>query len=200
MISTELPQKECTPQWSANLILIDADYLDSVAIDLIVNFERMIGRRIPQADLCHWLNCIALDGGLRQGKNDIQVVFLHGKEKKQLLHFIPSNFETDLNGKAFTDAIGEFTLQSFPVEKVISTADFFIQSLEAAIESQDVKNIMVIADMDTYGERVKSTAVKAENKEVMLFSMQPLSGRGFLQEILGYSLMSALGIRSEELR
>ncbi|MFR1987563.1 MAG: DUF6621 family protein [Prevotellamassilia sp.] len=52
-------------QWAPSVILVDADYLDRVAFDLTVNFERMIGRRIPQADLCHWIDCIALDGGLR---------------------------------------------------------------------------------------------------------------------------------------
>ena len=34
-------------------MLVDADYLDDTAFDLIVNFERMLGRRIEQGDLCH---------------------------------------------------------------------------------------------------------------------------------------------------
>ena len=38
-------------KWSANVVLADADYVDTVAFNLIVNFERMIGRRIPQADI-----------------------------------------------------------------------------------------------------------------------------------------------------
>ena len=38
-------------KWSENVIIADADYVGNVAFDLIVNFERMIGRRIPPADL-----------------------------------------------------------------------------------------------------------------------------------------------------
>ena len=53
--------------WSENVIVVDADYVDNVAFNLIVNFERIIGRRIPQADLARWLDCIALDGGVRNG-------------------------------------------------------------------------------------------------------------------------------------
>ena len=34
---------------SPNVILADADYIDKVAFDLSVNFERMLGRRIPPA-------------------------------------------------------------------------------------------------------------------------------------------------------
>ena len=37
-------------KWKEHVILVDADYVDRVAFDLTVNFERMIGRRIPQAD------------------------------------------------------------------------------------------------------------------------------------------------------
>ena len=185
--------------WSPNLILIDADYIDYVAFDFIVNFERMLGRRIPEADLCHWLNCIALDGGIRQGDNEIQAVFIHSKEKAKLNHFVPAGFETDLNGKAFKDNIGEFALLSYPVEKVVSAADFFVESLETALKAKEVERILVVGDMDAYGDRVKNAVIKAEGKDITLFSMQPLTGRGFAQEILGYSLMSALGIRSDEL-
>jgi hypothetical protein len=38
-----------------------------------------------------------------------------------------------------------------------------------------------------------------ENKRVTIFTMQPVQGGNFRQEILGYSLMSALGISSTEL-
>ena len=70
-------------KWSENVVLVDADYVDSVAFNLIVNFERMIGRRIPQADIAKWLDCIALDGGIRDGENEIHVILIHQKDKKQ---------------------------------------------------------------------------------------------------------------------
>ena len=59
-------------QWSRNVILVDGDYVDSVAFDLTVNFERMLGRRINKADTARWIDCIALDGrwGVRlNGRN-----------------------------------------------------------------------------------------------------------------------------------
>jgi hypothetical protein len=42
--------------------------------------------------------------------------------------------------------------------------------------------------------------VDDEEKRVTLFAMQPLTGGNYRQEILGYSLMAALGIRSEEIK
>ena len=85
--------------WSENVILVDADYIDKVAFDLIVNFERMIGRRIPKADMARWLDCVALDGGLREGDNSVQVVMIH--DRPALDNFAPGNFDDELDGKPF---------------------------------------------------------------------------------------------------
>lgn len=190
-----------TPQtkWAPAVILVDADYLDTVAFDLIVNFERMIGRRIPQADLCHWLNCVALDGGLRPGKNEVQVHFLHSKEKEALQHFLPSQFEADLNGLPFEDNLGRFEMFAFPVEEVVTMDDFFVQSLTMLADAKEINQLMVIGDMNAYGDRIKKICAQTDGKDITLFAMEPIMGRGFRQEILGYSLMSALGIQAGEL-
>lgn len=187
------------PQWSPAVVLVDADYADAVAFDLIVNFERILGRRVPQADLSHWLDCIALDGGLRPGDNAVQAVFLHSAENESLKNFVPGRYADELDGKAFKDNLGEFTLHAFPVEEVVSKADFYIESLSVLLASPEVKQLMVVADMGAYGEAVKRACASARDKDITLFAMEPLAGRGFSQELLGYSLMSALGIKGEEL-
>ena len=71
-------------------MVVDADYIDKVAFDLIVNFERMIERRIPQADMARWIDCIGLDGGLREGEHQTQVILIHGKNRDRLDNFKPS--------------------------------------------------------------------------------------------------------------
>ena len=78
-------------KWSENVIIADADYVDQVAFDLIVNFERMIGRRIPQADMARWIDCVALDGGLREGSQETQVVLIHSKKRTAMDNFSPSD-------------------------------------------------------------------------------------------------------------
>jgi len=199
-----MSQNSFTP----SVILVDADYLDKVAFDLIVYFERMIGRRIPKGDLCHWLNCIALDGGLRPGENNVQAHFLYSKEKESFDNFKMTvfsdekevlSFEKDLNGQLFQDNLGKFGLFAFPVEEIVSKADFFLQSFAMLAESEDVKNLMVVADMEGYGKEVTRMCAEKHVADVTLFTMEPVAGRGFGQEKLGYSIMSALGIRSDEL-
>lgn len=74
-------------KWSENVIVADADYVDKVAFDLTVNFERMIGRRIPPADMSQWAVCVALDGGLRPGKHETQVVLIHDRKNPKMENF-----------------------------------------------------------------------------------------------------------------
>lgn len=186
---------------SKNIILVDASYIDKVAFDLTVNFERMLMRRIPKADLAHWLDCVALDGGLTTGENEIQVIFIHDKTSKALDNFAPATFETEIHGKAFKDNLGEFSMLAYPVEKNITTKEFFfLDTLTVLLDSEKVEKVMVIADMEEYGSAVRNELKKNKDKSVTVFAMEPQMGTGFSQQILGYSIMSALGIRGDELR
>lgn len=189
-------------KWCENVILVDADYVDRVAFDLTVNFERMIGRRIPKADMARWIDCVALDGGLREGNHETQVVFLHAQNRTQMDNFTPGIYADELDGKAFKDTLGEFQLSALPVEDSMTTAsDFFIESLRVLCNSKDVKRVMVIPDADNIYDRVRETLRRVdEEKRVTVFAMQPMAGGNFRQEILGYSLMQALGIRADEIR
>ena len=190
-------------KWSENVILIDADYVDKVAFNLIVNFERMLNRPIPKAGMALWADCVSLDGGLREGDNQTQVVLIHSKGKQQMDNFEPSNFATDLSGKAFKDHLGEFIFDAYPVEEdLVSQGDFFIDALQMITAQKEVKRAMVIpnAEDDYIYNKVRETLRKVDDtKRITVFAMQPMPGGNFRQEILGYSLMAALGIKSDEI-
>ena len=193
-------------QWSRNIILIDGDYVDSVAFNLIVNFERMLGRRIPKADLARWIDCIALDGGMREGRDsegETQVIFIHSKDRKTLENFQPGSYEDELNAKAFKDTLGEFVISSYPVEELVKHDDFFLDILKTVVNHKDVHRVMAIPNTEHAplwdALRHELLDIDDEEKRVTLFAMQPMSGGNFKQEILGYSLMNAMGIRGNEL-
>lgn len=186
---------------SPNVILVDAEYVDSVAFNLTVNFERMLERRIPKADLAHWLDCVALDGGIEPGNNEIQVLFLHEKKGERhsfLENFNPSDLEAEINGKAFKDTIGEFAMEAYPVTSgMTNKRDFFLETMQVILNHEPVENIMLLPNIEEYGHAV-TAELKKNKKNVTVFSMSPIMGTGFNQQILGYSLMSAMGIRGEE--
>ena len=194
-------------QWSRNVILVDGDYVDSVAFDLTVNFERILGRRINKADTARCIDCIALDGGMREGRDsngETQVIFIHSKDKQQLDNFNPGSYENNLNAMAFKDSLGEFIISSYPVEEVVKHDDFFLDILKTVVNHKDVHRVMAIpnAEHPALWDALRHALrdIDDEEKRVTLFAMQPMDGGNFKQEILGFSLMNALGIRGDELK
>ena len=188
-------------RWSENVILVDADYVDKVAFNLIVNFERMLGRRIPQADIARWIDCIALDGGVRDGEHETQVVLLHSTVKSQMENFNPGKFEA-LSGKAFKDNLGEFLLNAYPIEDIVGSEQQFCDTLQLVCSQKDVKRVIVIPDSEQEHiyNKVRATLKQVDDeKRITLLAMQPMAHWNFRQEILGYSLLAALGISSEEI-
>ena len=190
-------------KWCENVILVDADYVDKVAFDLIVNFERILGRRIPQGDMARWLECVALDGGLRPQTSDtihqtsIQVVLLH--KQAQMQNFQPGVF-ADLDGKAFTGPLGEFMVSCVQVEEMVTMDDLFIDSMQVISNAAEVRRLIVVPNAEQLYNKVREGLRHADDeKRITVLAMQPMEGGNFRQEILGYSLMVALGIRGEEL-
>ena len=193
-------------KWSENIIIADGDYIDYIAFDLIVNFERMLNRKIPTANFSQWAVNIALDGKLKPGNNETQVVLLHDKEKAMLENFTPSSYETDLNNKAFKDEfLGEFLVNSIVTgEENTSKEAVLSDLLQMLTTHEEVHRIMIIPNAEdtvTYNE-VKKMLEKVDDdeKRITVFTMQPMVGGNFRQEILGYSLMNARGIKAEEFK
>lgn len=191
-------------KWKENVILVDADYVDKVLFNLTVNFERMLERHIPKASLALWVDCVALDGGLRPGDNEIQVALIHTKQKEHFDYFGPSDFADELTDKAFKDHIGEFIFNAYPAEEdIVSYGDFFGEALQLIATQKEVKRLMVIPNAeDAYiYNKVRETLnhIDADDKRIMVYAMQPMPGGKFQQEILGYSLLAALKIKPEEI-
>lgn len=193
-------------EWSKNIILVDGDYVDKVVFDLIVNFERMLNRKIPQADLARWLVNIALDGRLKPGGHETQVVLLHDKQVEKLENFLPSDYSVELNGKAFRDEqLGEFIVNDIPTdEEMAKKREVLFDLLHTVSHETGVNRVMVVADTDDAEvlSEIKKILkdVNDEEKHITVFGMQPLSGGNFRQEILGYSLMNAMGIKGDEFK
>lgn len=188
-------------QWAENIIVADGDYIDKVAFDLTVNFERMIGRRIPPADTARWAECVALDGGVRGEGNNVQVIFVHRTEKQAMENFSPGDYEGSLNGKAFTSVLGEFELCSVSPSDMTDKDTLFVETLKVVCVAEEVKRVMIVPDEEgTYNSVRKALNQLGDDKRITLFAMQPMAGGNYRQEILGYSLMSALGIRGDEIK
>lgn len=185
--------------WSENVILVDAVYLDRLAHELAAFFKITLGRNIPKADLALWLDYVALDAGLQPGDHHIQAIFLHPTEKKSLNLFTPGGFAEELDGKAFHDNLGEFTLQTVTAADIIPQEDFFLQCLETVAQDANTKRIMLIGNMPESGSKLRQAAAAISGKEVVLYTPAPKSGSSPKEVNISYSIMAAFGIKGEEL-
>lgn len=209
-----------------NVLLIDAAYIDRVAAAFRQHFGAELGRELPKADLAQWLVCMALDAELvgvdadeesapesPTTEADVQCIFIHDREAKVMSHVTPGNFSQEIDGKAFAEPeLGEFALACCAVERVTTLEELCEESLQAVLDDKKVQRVAVVYDFDgttsesTFltkritklcAKHAKDSAEKTP-KDVTLFAMQPLEGEGFAQQLLGYSLMAALGIGGDE--
>ena len=196
-------RREDAGNGSKCVIVADADYVDGVAFHLIVNFERMLGRRIPPADLARWLECVALDGGLREGNHEVNVVLIHDRASLKMENFVPADFG-ELTGKAFRSNLGEFIINAVRVEELTTKDELVNDIVEFQLSLPDVNRLIVIPNTEegTQWKRIAALTSRPtpHPTDITLLAMQPLAGGRFQQEILGYSLMQALGIHADELK
>ena len=192
-------------KWSENIIIVDADYIDHIAFDIIVNFERMLNRPILAADFSQWTVNIALDGRLKPGNHETQVVLLHDRKNPKLENFAPADYEKELNGQAFKDPqLGEFCINAIATGNEAAEKDnVLLDLLKTVLNHGEIKHIMLVPNaedshlMSTLRSTLRNT--DDELKHITLFAMQPLEGGNFKQQILGYSLLNAMGISSSEI-
>jgi hypothetical protein len=118
-------------------------------------------------------------------------------------NFTPSLYDTELTGQAFKDEkLGEFLVNAYPVGDVVSKDDYILDTVNMILGHDEVKRLMVIPNGEQgsiYEEVAGALRDAPEDKHITLFAMQPMPGGNFRQEILGYSLMNALGIKSDEI-
>lgn len=192
-------------------ILVDADFLDQLAFELSVNFERMLERRIQKLDIAQWVDCLMLDAqndlgfSLEQANPQnppVQVIFLYTEGKDTLRNCAPAHLDTDLNATATQTRIAEYLFASNKVEPSLTTmGDLFCESLGVLLRDEKAEHILLVGDLWAYGDKLKQELRHAKHpNNILLFTAGDAQGFRCPQEMLSYSLMAAMGIRGEELK
>ena len=193
-------------QFEETVILLDAAYVDKITGDLIQYFSRVINRTLTTADLSLLLEALALDAGLRpvvdeEKKREIQTLLIYDEKQPTLKYIVPNDLTKKLNNVAFDSKLGEFVLNTYHPSGMTPHTDFVLDALRLVADAKEVKRLIVVAD-DTFIEKeVLPLLDKVDGKEsVTLFSMNPSpTNKESKWEMLGFAVLRALGIRSEEL-
>lgn len=188
-------------KFAEKVILIDASYLNKVTTDLSRHFSQVIGRELPKADLPIFLECLTMDAGIQPGNQVLQVLFVYDKNQPKMDAFIPGDLKKDLNDVAFKSQLGEFQLNAFEPSDMAYREAFFLESVKLVADAKEVKHLIVVPSEIECGDKLLGIFEKVDGKEsIHVFGMNPLSPSDkFRWEMMGYAVLKALGIRSDEI-
>jgi hypothetical protein len=189
-----------------NIIIVDVEALNQTVTNLLCFLENTLHRNLNKIDLETWIVDLALDAGLRDGGHKTQILFVSDNDSVNLEHFKSGNLKA-LDGWGCRNQFGEFIISAISSEGLTSRESVYLDLLQIILNSKDVKRVVVVPSDDEYGERLsillenakQFIAPESPKNIVRFFSVKPGNTPGYKGEILIYSLMHALGIRSEDL-
>ena len=188
-------------KFAEKVILIDAAYINTVTKDLSQHFGQLIGRELPKADLPIFLECVAMDAAIQPGENVLQVLFVYDKNQTKIDAFNPSDLKKELNDVAFRSQVGEFQLNTFEPSDMVDKEAFFLESVRLVADAKEVKHLVVVPDEMEYGDKLPEIFDKVDGKEsIHVLGMNPPAPSDkYHWEMMGYAVLQALGIRSDEI-
>lgn len=193
-------------KFAENVILLDVEFVNNVVGQLKTILEDKLKRNLPQLDLVQWLSYVCLDAGLRGDKNEIQVLLLHKTSEKALDNCYPNSI-SEIDGKACRDALGEFVFYAANSARIVEKEQLFIDLMTLAIDSADVKRLILLPFHPQYGKNLESKLCKLANdkggeackKAAYFFMQSPSEVMPCSTDSVVYSLAQVFGIRPDEL-
>lgn len=182
------------------VILVDAAFLNFIVSDLKRYFENVLNRPLQEIDLSLLTTYLALDAGIEEGDNKVQLLFVYDQDSSNLVFCNPSDLKKELDGVAFSDQFGEFSFAGVPCEEMVTREELFLDLLQIVLDSADVKKLIVLSFNEEYGNKVTAVLNKVKEKEIIQFRVNESEETIEYQwEMLAYPLMQALGIKGDEL-
>ena len=188
-------------KFAEKVILIDALYINKVTNDLRQHFSQVIGRELPKADLPIFLECVAMDAAIQPGEHVLQVLFVYDKNQPKMDAFTTGDLKKELNDVAFKSQLGEFQLNAFEPSDMADREAFFLEAVKLVADAKEVKHLVVIPSETEYGDKLPEIFDKVDGKDsIHVLGMNPpLPSDKFHWEMMGYAVLQALGVRSDEL-
>ena len=188
-------------KFAEKVILLDAAYINKVTKDLSQHFSQVVGRQLPKADLPIFLECVAMDAAIQPGENTLQVLFVYDKEQPKIDAFNPSDLKKELNDVAFKSQLAEYQMNTFEPSDMADRESFFLEAVKLVADAKEVKHLVVVPSETEYGNQLPEIFEKVDGKEsIHVLGMNPPEpSKNYHWEMLGYAVLQALGVRSDEI-
>ena len=194
-------------KWAANVLLVDVALLNETVNSLRRMLQERLGHSIPSLDLPAWLSYLALDAGLKEGDNEVQVVLIHDGQVRALEGCEPADLRS-LQGMACRTPLGEFAFHCVTPEGIVSVEELFLDLVTLALDSAGAQCLALLPAPMRYDDKLKEVLQKfseekgaEESNRVIWFGLAPVCDGAALcrHDSVFYSLAQAWGIRSDQL-
>ncbi|MDO4164534.1 MAG: L-selectin [Bacteroides sp.] len=193
-------------KFSENVFLIDTAYLNVLSATIQKMMGEAVGRTLPNLDLPAWLTYLALDAGIQEGANEIQVILMRDEATHTLPCCEPSDLDA-LQTMACRTSVGEFSFSCATTARLVSGEELFLDLTTLALDAADVKHLLLFPSQPDYGEKLRETLnnllkdkTEDERQKVICFSLEkPQSPLCYRWDSPAFSVARAFGLRAEEL-
>lgn len=184
----------------ANVIVVDAGYLDFAAGDMRKYFSTRIGRNIEKMNYDSFVLPLLAEAGLNEQNEDILIINIYDEDSAKFDHIVPADLATELNNASAETPFGTVHFMSVTAEGMASRKDFFIEIMAQAALTESVKRIALIPPGNEYDNEIKDVMTQYPDKEYMRFDIvNRQEEKSIRNHTLVYPVMQALGIQADEL-
>ncbi len=193
-------------RFSENVILMDVAFLNEMVCGGKRFLEDKLGRELRRIDLPSWLSYMALDAGIRGSDNELQVLLVHNEDTYRLECCEPAGLK-QLDAQACRTSLGEFAFSCVTPAKITSCEELFLDLMTLALDSSDVKCLLLLPFHPVYGRRVEDELCnffkeksEEERRRAVYFVMEkPAVTIPVRWDFANYSILQALGVKPDEL-
>lgn len=194
--------------FAPNVILLDVAFLNGTIDEARKLLSQKLARELPATDLVNWLMCLALDGGLRRGGNEVQVLLVADDGCRSLQGCTPSTPD-ELDGKACQTPLGEFAFSVVNPADMVPRAALFTELAGLALDAKETERLLLVPDFRAYGDRLerelqdfgKEAGNSAALDKAICFLLEGTENAQLpcRTDLLTYSLMHVWGIAPDDL-
>ena len=199
--------------FSQNVVLMEAAFIREV-LDITHAYLQKKGKECPVLDFAHWLSILSIDGGFtseieeRKKFEEIQIIIVCDQKEEPITSCYPHNL-SEIDGMGTMTMSGPMHFSVVQTEGYFSRKELFFDLMDWVVTAPEVKRVMLLPSMDTEDDMPQALLETRQRMKldedacmgnVTWVHMGKIDDERFCNHVsVFFSIMMALGIKSEEL-
>lgn len=191
-------------EFAPTVLLVDAAFLNHSVKGMRNFMQAQLNKELHAANLGELVDMMLYQVSkvADLGEEKIQVLLVHDDDFWQMTDVVPSDLRSELNNVAVQTFLGEASFYTFTPAAMVTKDALMLDALNALVESEKVKNLLLFADDREQADVFDEALMKADKKKVRVkFEMVPKDDKdGVLHVTPGFAIWQSIGVNYEDLK